>query len=142
MIHKGACHCGNIELELKTEIPPAEFTVRACQCSFCRKHGTRAVADPQGALTVTVRDENQLNRYRFGLQTADYLICAVCGVYVAAITRDLSAPRALAIANALEDHEAFSQAPLSMNYDAEDEPTRLARRAEKWMPMVIKTTAP
>ena len=47
-------------------------------------HGTRAVADPNGRLTISA-PPNGLNRYRFGLRTADYLICRSCGAYVAAV---------------------------------------------------------
>ncbi len=141
MIHRGSCHCGNIELEFETAIAPRDAIVRACQCGFCRKHGTRAVSDPEGLLTIKVREEARLNRYRFGLETADYLICSTCGVYVAAVTRALEAPRAIAIINVFENHELFSQDTIPMNYDGENETARLERRAEKWMPVVFKETA-
>ena len=29
--------------------------VRACQCSFCRRHGAKTVSDPNGRLTLTAR---------------------------------------------------------------------------------------
>ena len=58
--HTGGCHCGNIRLRFSTELDPSQIEVRACQCSFCVKHGSRAVADPDGRLTVSVGDEARL----------------------------------------------------------------------------------
>src|SRR4029079_14699458 len=58
--------------------------LHACGCSFCRRHGTKAVADPNGRLTIFA-PANGLNRYRFGWPPADALICRSCGAYVAAV---------------------------------------------------------
>ena len=85
--------------------------LRACRCSFCRKHNTRAAADPKGQITITVTDPALLNRYSFGYRTAEYLLCRDCGVYVAAVTLDSEAsPRALVIVNALESGMTTSPA--------------------------------
>jgi len=59
----GGCHCGNIEIELTTDIPPSEIEIRACQCSFCRKHNSRTVSDPHGQ--VSIRLEDRYRTYRF-----------------------------------------------------------------------------
>jgi len=32
----GRCHCGNISFELEAR---SEVTARACDCTFCVKHG-------------------------------------------------------------------------------------------------------
>ncbi|QKC91527.1 aldehyde-activating protein [Mesorhizobium sp. NZP2234] len=130
--HTGGCHCGNIGLRFSTERDPSQIEVRACQCSFCIKHGSRAVADPDGRLTISVRDIARLRRYRFGLRTADYLICSDCGVYVAAITGDDT--KAIVIINALDDQKAFSREPLPVNFDGESREQRAARRRLRWMP--------
>jgi hypothetical protein len=71
-VHTGGCHCGNICLTFETDLDPSQIEVRACQCSFCVKHGSRAVADPDGRLIISVKDIKRLHRYRFGLRTADY----------------------------------------------------------------------
>ena len=47
-IHRGGCHCGNIRVAYLTAKPVSEWPIRACQCSFCRKHGVRATGDPEG----------------------------------------------------------------------------------------------
>lgn len=133
-MHTGGCHCGNIRLGFSTGLDPSRIEVRACQCSFCVKHGSRAAADPDGRLIISVKDEMRLHRYRFGLRTADYLICRECGVYVAAITADADA-RAIVIINALDDQKRFSQQPIPVDFDAESKAQRQARRRSRWMPV-------
>jgi hypothetical protein len=137
--HIGGCHCGNIRLRFSTELDPSQIEVRACQCSFCVKHGSRAVADPDGRLTVSVEDEARLHRYRFGLRTADYLICRDCGVYVAAVTTHDGDPRAIVIVNALDDRLQFSREPVAVDYDAESRESRIARRQARWMRVEIRS---
>jgi hypothetical protein len=39
MLINGRCHCGNISFKLTWEPEPKEITARACNCSFCTKHG-------------------------------------------------------------------------------------------------------
>lgn len=135
--HQGGCHCGNIRLAFASAIDPHDMEVRACQCSFCRRHGSLAVADPRGRLRVTARQPDQMQHYTFGMRTADYLVCRNCGVYVAAVTRDTAGPRGIVIVNALDDRALFDRKPLEMSYDGEDRQGRIARRREKWMPVQI-----
>ncbi|MER9434707.1 hypothetical protein [Mesorhizobium sp. M0618] len=132
--HTGGCHCGNIRLAFSTELDPSQIEVRACQCSFCVRHGSRAIADPDGRLTISVQDEARLRKYQFGLRTADYLICRDCGVYVAAIAGEDDA-RAIVIINALDDRERFNQEPARVDFDAESRAQRQARRRAHWTPV-------
>jgi len=66
MKYQGGCHCGNLRIEFETEISPAEIELRACQCTFCRKHGSRAVTDPAGHLAIGAAHGDHLGRYAFG----------------------------------------------------------------------------
>ncbi|PLP59553.1 hypothetical protein CYK37_09555 [Mesorhizobium loti] len=134
-MYEGGCHCGNIRLALETAISPGEIEIRACQCSFCRKHGSLAAADANGLLTVRVENENLLSRYAFGLKTAEYLVCRDCGVYVAAVTTDSTEQRAIVIVNALNECKKFTREPLLTVYDAENRDERIARRNTRWMPV-------
>jgi len=139
MIHHGGCHCGAIVIDFESAVSAEETEVRACQCTFCRKHGSRAVSDPGGKLTIAVRDEGAVQRYRFGLATADYLLCGRCGVYVAAVLAEGDEFYGIAIVNALDDAAAFTQAPKPADYSAEDEAARRLRRRTRWTPAEVVT---
>ncbi|RWK10109.1 aldehyde-activating protein [Mesorhizobium sp.] len=93
--------------ELLDPARSGRLEIRACQCPFCTRHGSRAAADPNGRLTISVEDRAKLQTYRFGLRTADYLVCRECGVYVAAIAGDGAEARAIVIVNALDDPRAI-----------------------------------
>ncbi len=72
------CHCGALTARYRTAIPPVEWAVRACQCSFCRSHGAIATSDPEGLLEFRGTDPTQVQRYRFGGRTAEFLVCREC----------------------------------------------------------------
>ncbi|MFE0013588.1 GFA family protein [Mesorhizobium sp. NPDC059054] len=133
--HEGGCHCGNVRLTFTTTTAPDETELRACQCSFCRKHNSLAASDPNGLLTISVGNETLLSRYAFGMRTAEYLVCRDCGVYVAAVTTDSAEQRAIIIVNALDERKQFTREPLPTVYDAETRDERIARRQSRWMPV-------
>jgi hypothetical protein len=137
----GGCHCGNLELTFETGRGPAELTVRACGCSFCRRHGVRTVSDPQGRIEFVVHDPAQLNRYRFGLGTAEFLVCRICGVYVGAVMAAMGSAYAIANVNALETPEVFGTAAVPVSYDGESAAERQARRQARWTPAAVVARA-
>ena len=139
-IHRGHCHCGNIDIAFETGKSAADIQVRACDCGFCRQHGMRAVSDPEGRATIAIRDAGKVSRYRFGLKTADYLVCASCGVYVSAILWDGDAGWAIINLNILDDALEFTQEALVVNYDAESEAARRDRRRANWTPVTVGRT--
>jgi len=126
-----------VKLEFTSDIPPADIETRECQCDFCRKHGAIAMSDLNGKLSILVNDRNNLNIYAFELQTADFMVCAKCGVYVAAITKDKSAPRGIAIVNSFHNRSQFSNSAIPASYDNEDKAGRIDRRRKTWMPAKI-----
>jgi hypothetical protein len=134
----GACHCGAIQVKLDLTRPTGETRVRACQCGFCRRHGTRTVADKDGLVAIRVASPAQLERYRFGHSSADYLICRTCGTYVAAIQDE--AGRHISVVNVAGlDVEAFrGRAGEPVNYEGETAADRRARRRTYWMPAVLE----
>ena len=85
---KGGCHCGKVKVELATSIRPEDFRPRACDCSFCTKHGAAYVSDPGGKLSITVGAPGALAEYRQGSGTASMLLCRSCGILVAAVFED------------------------------------------------------
>ena len=46
------------------------------------------MSDPSGSLTLQIRNELEVNRFRQGSNTAEMLLCRACGVLVAAVYRD------------------------------------------------------
>jgi hypothetical protein len=128
MNHIGQCHCGAIRFALETKKPLAP---RACQCGFCRKHGARTVADPDGAAVLTLAPETV--RYRFASKAADYLICGRCGVYAGALAEIDGQLYVTLNLNAFTDPRLELQgAPVS--YEGEDAAGKAARRRERWTP--------
>ena len=133
----GRCHCGNLELAFVSSLPADQLPVRACSCSFCRAHGARTTSDPNGRVEITVHDPNQLSRYRFGLKTADFLVCGRCGIYVAAVLTVGSSSYATVNINTLDSAKSFQQEARSVSYEAESEAERIRRRKENWTPATV-----
>ena len=134
-IINGGCHCGNLRLTFYASKPFEEMAIRACQCTFCRKHNVRATADPGGRLEIAVGDQTKLSRYRFGYGITDFLVCRDCGVYVGATMEDQENGRVLAtcIVNTLELDQSRIKEPVVANYEAETSGSRLKRRRTRWM---------
>jgi hypothetical protein len=138
MNHRGGCHCGNIAVSLRLAKPPPETALRACGCAFCRAHATRTVADAKGLAEISAADWSLVELYRFGSKTADYILCRRCGVYVGAVCETAEGLRAVINVNALDERAAFTAEPVATNYDGETAEARLARRAERWMPAMVR----
>jgi hypothetical protein len=138
MQHVGGCHCGNVHVRLRLNTPPRETPLRACQCSFCRAHSTRTAADPAGLLELWAEDWTLVEPYRFGSRSADYFVCRRCGIYIAAVCATRAGERAVVNVNCLADRAEFTQIPAAADYDGETEEARLARRAVKWMPALVR----
>jgi hypothetical protein len=132
MLYRGACHCEAIGFAYETALAPQAWTMRACGCRFCRAHAAATTSDPGGTLELIVRDAAQLNRYRFGLATADFWVCHRCGVYLAAVTGD---PQfGIINTHALIDRTLPLPPPQAVSYDGETPEARLARRHQRWTP--------
>lgn len=76
----GGCHCGRIAFDMTLSKPASDYTPRACDCSFCRKHGAAWLSDAHGALRVRLRGEPTV--YRQGSAQAEFIACAHCAVLV------------------------------------------------------------
>ena len=104
-------------------------------CSFCRAHGARNTSDPKGVMSVRARDKKKLVRYRFGLKTADFLLCADCGVYIGAILTDKDGAWMTVNANSFKDPPALDHMIVPHHFDHEDAAGRVARRKARWTPV-------
>ncbi len=121
---------------LTTRLAAAHLPVRACQCSFCRRHGALTSSDPAGTLGFAVRVPVALLRYRFATGSADFLLCARCGVYVGAVMEEDGRRFGIVNLNALDARADLTQVPETMDYSAEDASARRVRRRARWTPMV------
>jgi hypothetical protein len=133
-VFEGRCHCGAIAFTFRASQPPRQWTVRACQCSFCRAHGTRTVSDPSGSVTFRLPDPSKLRRYRFGTRSSDFLVCSDCGVYVAATIATDNGQFATLNINAIPAPLDVSEA-VPISYEGESTEQRRARREQRWTPV-------
>jgi len=129
----GRCHCGNIAYTLDWPAEVASVPARACSCAFCRKHGNVWTAHPAAALAVSVRDAARVSRYAFETKTADFHVCAICGV-VPLVTSTIDGHTyAVVNVNTFENVDPAQLAHAGVSFDGETEAARLARRARNWI---------
>jgi len=133
--YEGRCHCGAIGFTYRTALPGERWSIRACQCTFCRLHDALSTSDPQGGLAFSIREPGLLQHYRFAGRTADFLLCRRCGVYVGA--QMLAGDRTLGIVNVHALLEPPSGLPpaVAMSYDGESASERQERRMQRWTPV-------
>ena len=131
----GACHCGALGFTYTTSRPPDEWSVRACQCRFCRMHDAISTSNPDGSLAFFCKDESLLQRYRFALRTADFLLCRNCGVYVGAVIDTAQGRFGIINTHALTPQPADIAETGAISYDEEDTAGRVGRREARWTPV-------
>lgn len=140
MAHKieGACACGAVTVKVELTTAPSDTALRACGCTFCRRHGAVNFSDPEGYAVISgARDH--AGRFQFAARTADFLFCMTCGSYVGAVVTSekgrlystLNA-RGLDLQALLDGREA---APVC--YDEESPSERIDRRLRNWTPTVF-----
>jgi len=135
--YHGSCHCGSVKITLRTSKAADELGARSCQCTFCKAHGASWTSDPGGRLEITVPRE-KLSRYTFGTGTAEFLICATCGVVPAVIWKDGERLLGVARVNCLEESELLLANTRPIDFDNETESKRLERRARGWTPASLQ----
>lgn len=138
----GSCHCGAIGFTYRTEREPPAWSIRACQCRFCRAHQALSTSDPAGGIEFAAAHADLLGRYRFGERTADFLICRRCGVYIGALIETARGKFGIINVNALQAMPAGLPAPVAMEYGAESREQRIARRESRWSPAAMGGTRP
>ena len=132
---EGGCHCGALGFSFDTALAVSAWSVRACSCGFCRAHGALTTSDPSGRLAFRPEPGELLQRYRFGLRTADFLICRRCGVYVGAQIATAQGAFGIINALALRPLPVGLPAAVEADYGAESGGERIARRAQRWTPL-------
>jgi len=129
----GSCHCGNIAFELDLTPEPTEIPARACTCSFCTAHGGVWTACAGGSLRITQRDSERVSNYTFGTRTAQFHVCAICGVVPVVTSLIDGQLYAVVNVNTFQDiaPQMLRRAPVT--FDGEDESARLTRRKRNWI---------
>jgi hypothetical protein len=111
---------------------------RACDCSFCRKHGAVYVSDPAGRLSVSAH-EGSLRKYRQGSGIADFLLCGQCGVLVAVIFEHEGRLHAAVNVGCLEANHGFG-IPVPASPQTLSAEERASRWLDLWIPDVELNT--
>jgi len=138
MTLEGGCHCGRLRISFTTARAPAELPLRACQCTFCRRHAGLTTSDPEGEVVLTVAEVPPGGWYRFGTGLTDFWVCPSCGVYVGGYVEVGGKGRAVVNTRALDAAAEFTQSPTPMDYGQETREGRLERRGRVWTPARVR----
>lgn len=133
MLIAGSCHCANIRFALTWLPQPPEIPARACTCSFCVKHGGVWTACATGVLKIMVNDVSLVSKYAFGTKTAEFHVCARCGVVPVATSTIDGRMYAVVNVNAFESVAASLLRLTPATFDGEGEGDRLMRRQRNWI---------
>jgi hypothetical protein len=133
--YEARCHCGAIGYSFHTRLAPPEWILRACQCGFCRAHVALSGSDPAGTIEFHEHRSGALERYRFGLRTADFLLCRRCGDYIGALIGTRRGRFGIVNVNALRPLPDGLPAPIAVDYGEETSEQRVARREQRWTPV-------
>jgi hypothetical protein len=136
----GRCHCGNISYTLDWQPEPTTIPARACTCTFCTRHGGVWTSCPSGSLHIAVNDPAQVSRYAFGTETAEFHICARCGVVPLVTSRIDGHTYAVVNVNTFENVSPSLLQRSSAALDDESTGDRLARRKRNWIADVAYRT--
>ena len=133
----GRCHCGNIDYTFLSPLLKTELPIRTCDCSFCVKQGACYISHPKGRLQVQIKDRSQVKAYRFGTESADAMVCSICGVYPFITTELDGQTYAVLNANSINglhiDHAAIPPALQLENLSVEE---RIERWKKGWIGQV------
>ncbi|NKB47772.1 MAG: hypothetical protein GKS02_00255 [Alphaproteobacteria bacterium] len=132
----GSCHCGNIRFVFHRPGIDDEIPVRACGCTFCVKHHGVWTSHPEGRIELSQEDPSQVQRYRFGTETADFYICATCGVSPIVTSEIDGARYAVVNVHCFDDVDPSELVESATDFDGETTDDRLARRQRNWAPLV------
>lgn len=130
--YEGRCHCSAIGYRYYTPVDPALWAIRACDCSFCRMHDALSASGPASEIEFFAQTDERMTRYRFGLQTADFLLCSNCGVYIGALMPAAGASVGIVNLRALVAPPENMAAAMPVSYTGEHRELRIARREQRW----------
>ncbi len=141
MLVNGKCHCGNIAFSLTWEPDPESIPARVCSCSFCVKHGGVWTSNAAGVLLVRINDASLVSKYAFGTGTAEFHVCARCGVVPVVTSLIDGHLYAVVNVNAFEAIDSALLRRVPASFEGEGTGPRLERRQRNWIAKVRIETA-
>ena len=129
----GSCHCGNIAFTLRWTPDPVEIPARACDCSFCVKHGGVWTSHPSSSLSVAVKNPSLVTKYSFGTQTALFHTCTGCGVVPVVTSQIGERTYAVVSVNAFDGVDPSLLCRAAASFEGEGTDARLMRRQRNWI---------
>ena len=139
-IIKGACHCKSISYEFESSVDISVLQARTCECSFCDKNQASHISDPKGKLSLFIREGLEVNKYFFGLKTAKFYSCPICGSYICSVLDDDGKLFAALNINSLDkEFKDLITKPSLQDFGHETRKERKERRRKNWTPLTIKT---
>jgi len=133
---QGKCHCGNIGYDLQWPDAGKTLSVRACSCSFCKKHAGVYTSHPDARLTAHIADATLVNKYVFGTESAEFYVCTRCGTVPFVTSTIEGVEFAVVNVNTFENVEASELDSSTTDFDGESVEARLERRKRNWIPRV------
>ena len=134
---RGSCHCRNVTFELDWTPEPARIPARACTCTFCVKHGGVWTSNPRASLRARMTEPGMVARYAFGTETANFLVCARCGVAPIVTSQIEGTMFAVVNVNSFDNVERSRIKAQPASFDGEDVSSRLDRRRRNWIADVV-----
>ena len=131
-----SCKCGSLGYRFSTAIPPSQWQVRKCICSFCSSQRNHLhVSDPFGQVSYQISALSNLHRHQFSTKTADFLTCSNCSSYLGAIMSVQNTGFAVLNAEIIDLPMKLAK-PVLVSFDGESARQRIRRRTERWTPVV------
>lgn len=97
------------------------------------KHAGVWTSDPHVALTVAVAEPSLVSRYAFGTHTAEFHVCARCGIVPVVTSRIDGHLYAVVNVNTFEGVEPGLLQRAAASFDGEGAASRLERRKRNWI---------
>jgi hypothetical protein len=133
----GSCHCGNISFSLDWPDDAPQIPARSCVCTFCVKHGGVWTSHSRARLRTRVTEPGMAARYAFGTETAQFLVCARCGVAPVVTSQIEGTLFAVVNVNSFDNVDRSRIQVQPASFDGEDVSSRLDRRRRHWIADVV-----
>ena len=70
------CHCGNVQLEVETDLE----NIKQCNCSICKRKNAKMNLIPKDSIKI-IKGKDNLSTYKFNTMKAQHFFCKTCGIY-------------------------------------------------------------